>query len=232
MDPHWVDVPEKLKGKERRTTYTIASATGGWLTQGNVDALYYGLKHTRDVEGRIREIGAFCGMSSNIITLFKRILGIKKKLITIDAWGKGFTDENQLAFTGISQRAFHDYARDSYLERVKFFSSDDLPSPIKGFSTDIMDLWAKNETLTDLYGTQIDLGGPIAFAFVDGDHSYEVSKLDFENIDRDLSPGGMILFDDSGVRDKRGSSQTAQEVAASGKYKVISKNPNFLVQKL
>ena len=94
-----------------------------------------------------------------------------------------------------------------------------------------MQLWGTSATVIDVFDRSIKLGGPLAFAFIDGDHSYEGSMKDFVNIDRHLSFGGYILFDDSGDGGGRGCGLTAREASKHPRYELVSKNPNYLIRK-
>ena len=82
-----------------------------------------------------------------------------------------------------------------------------------------------------MFGRETQLGGPIAFCFIDGNHSYEFARRDFENTDRHLQPGGFILFDDSGDGSDWGVCKVVAEVAATGRYELIATNPNYLFKK-
>lgn len=236
LDPRWKDVPSSLKGRPRKRVFSIAYATGGMLAKGNVDALHHGLKETKNVEGSMLEIGSFCGLSSNVITYLKRHLDIQKPLFAMDPWDlveiENPEDDLPQIELGIPRSELGRFIRESYVARVGFFSRDDLPHALHGFSGNLMEEWHRSATVTDLFGREVTLGGPISFAFIDGDHSYEGARLDYENIDRHLSVGGMILFDDSADAGQRGCEAAAREAAAQKNYKLISKNPNYLVQKI
>ena len=75
------------------------------------------------------------------------------------------------------------------------------------------------------------LGGSISFAYIDGDHSYQQSKRDFENVDRYLEVGGFIVFDDSEDYSGCGSARTAQEASTWNSYELVAKNPNYCLRK-
>ena len=51
---------------------------------------------------------------------------------------------------------------------------------------------------SDVFGRSFQLGGPISFCYIDGNHTDDLAKRDFENCDRYLEKGGFVLFDDSG----------------------------------
>jgi hypothetical protein len=74
---------------------------------------------------------------------------------------------------------------------------DRLPHHIAVSSDKFFELWTQKEEVVDFFGHVTTLGGPISFAYIDGDHTYEQSWRDFQNVDRFLLPGGFIVFDDS-----------------------------------
>jgi hypothetical protein len=141
-------------------------------------------------------------------------------------------DESINIYLGIPASELREFFREAYRTRVRFFSRSDLPNAIQGFSHDVFARWEEGETVTDLFDRAVTLGGPIAFAYIDGDHSYEGAMQDFKDVDRYLSIGGMILFDDSGDRDDRGCARAAREATAKSNYQLVSKNPNYLICKL
>ena len=77
----------------------------------------------------------------------------------------------------------------------------------------------------------MQLGGPISFCYIDGNHTYEGAKLDFLNCDVFLEPGGFLLFDDS-VEHQFGGWRVMPEVLATGRYQLAATNPNHLFRKV
>jgi hypothetical protein len=77
----------------------------------------------------------------------------------------------------------------------------------------------------------VTFGGPIAFAYIDGNHAYDFARRDFENTDRFLVPGGFILFDDSADGSEFEVTRVVQEVLNSDAYEIVAKNPNYLLRK-
>ena len=120
---------------------------------------------------------------------------------------------------------------ETFRRNVMLFSGDRLPHHIELSSDAFFSAWASNEPRIDYFGNNVRLGGPIALAYIDGDHTYEQSKRDFLNVDRHLEAGGFIIFDDSDDEGEFGCKQTAQEVAQSVRYELIAKNPNYCVRK-
>ena len=71
-------------------------------------------------------------------------------------------------------------------------------------------------------------GGSISFGYIDGNHTYEQSKKDFENVHRFLEPGGFIVFDDSGDDSSWESNRTAKEAASLASYELVGKESKLL----
>ena len=103
---------------------------------------------------------------------------------------------------------------------------------MKLYSNEFLERWSAQDEVEDVFGRKVKLGGEIAFAFIDGDHSYEAALEDFKNCDRYLVQGGFILFDDSGDATNWGCARVAREASKLPDYKLISKNPNYLIQKI
>ena len=92
--------------------------------------------------------------------------------------------------------------------------------------------WRLGETMDDVFGRRAELGGPISFCYIDGNHSYDFAKRDFENTDQHLVAGGFILFDDSSDGNVWADvGRVVAEVPQSGRYALIGKYPNYLFQK-
>jgi hypothetical protein len=121
--------------------------------------------------------------------------------------------------------------RDVFLRNVSLFSAHRLPHAIEAYSDDFFADWRKRAHRSDAFGRQVGLGGPIAFAYIDGAHTYEASMADFRNVDAHLLPGGFVLLDDSGERSGFGSTRTAREAAALPHYEVVFRAPNYLLRK-
>jgi hypothetical protein len=76
------------------------------------------------------------------------------------------------------------------------------------------------------------LGGKIAFCYIDGNHSYQFAKRDFENADKFLEIHGFILFDDSSDDSVFGCKNLMPEIIQSERYELVCKNPNYFFKKL
>jgi hypothetical protein len=111
------------------------------------------------------------------------------------------------------------------------FSCNHLPFTIELLSDKFFSAWATCQKLQDVFGRDVGLGGPISFCYIDGNHSYENAKRDFENCDRFLEKGGFILFDDSADGSQWEVCKVVQEVVKTKRYELIAKNPNYFFKK-
>ena len=209
----------------------LCFANAGMLDRGNLYLIDYALSHLPS-SAPFLEIGSFCGLSANLITHYKRKHGLSNKLFTCDKWEFENVDKDSENIAG-SPVLFSDYklfVRESYLRNINIFSGDDLPFTIEAFSEGFFALWRDNKTVHDVLDRSVTLGGPLSFCYVDGNHTYEGVKADFKNCDQFLEVGGFILFDDSTL-ESFGVHQLIPEVLATGRYKLVARNPNHLVQK-
>jgi hypothetical protein len=110
------------------------------------------------------------------------------------------------------------------------FSASDLPYTIEMTSDEFFDAWKTRQTVQDVLGRTITLSGPISFAYIDGNHTYEFAKRDFLNCDAFLDDNGFILFDDSTAAEF-GVKDLMPEIISSGRYRLSAANPNHLFQK-
>lgn len=118
----------------------------------------------------IAEIGAYTGTSTCCFGLAAMDFG-GKKIVSIDTWNnEGMTEGS----------------RDTWSE-FKHSTSEfsDFIIPVRGFSADVIDDVRRLTTSLDLL-------------FIDGDHSYEGVKQDWENYKNFLNTGATVVFHDSG----------------------------------
>ncbi|MES2218078.1 MAG: class I SAM-dependent methyltransferase [Pseudomonadota bacterium] len=193
----------------------------GWCDNSNIKMLDYCMRHIP--AGAVIEIGSFCGLSTGIISHTLRRYGKQNPFFSMDDWQfEGFID------TGSVSNVFTHNDWSAYTENL-FKLSTALTtkginhSHIKVQSNEFFNLWSSANTVTDLAGRNVLLGGEIAFAYIDGDHSYAQAKQDFLNIDKFLAPGGYIFFDDSANNSKFGCHKVALEVKELPAYKHIYK---------
>jgi SAM-dependent methyltransferase len=207
-------------------------ANAGMLDRGNLYALDYALDHLPS-QAPILEIGSFCGLSTNLITYYKQRHSVTNPLITCDKWEfENVSADGRLGNSTIQHVDYRHLVRESYLRNVRLFSGHDLPRTVEMTSDEFFAAWKQASPTTDVFGAPLQLGGPLSFCYIDGNHSYEYARRDFMNCHTYLAPGGFILFDDSADGSGWDVCQVVKEVKASRQYEVVLKNPNYLVRKI
>jgi hypothetical protein len=208
----------------------LKRANAGMLHPGNPYCFDYAIANLPS-EAPIVEIGSFCGLSTNLITYLKGQHNIHNPLITCDKWMFENVQGSMVGNSQISHAAYREFVKASYIRNIEMFSEHDLPFTLEMFSDEFFAAWRDCQDSTDVLGRQVRLGGAISFCYIDGNHTYECSKRDFENVDQFLEPGGFILFDDSADGSSWEVNRVAQEVECSGRYDLVIKNPNYLFRK-
>jgi hypothetical protein len=210
----------------------LSFAVPGMLDRRNVDAMSFALQHLPN-DAPIVEIGSFCGLSTCVINYLRHQHSISNRLFTCDRWT--FEGQNLEAYLGDSEFVTHDqyrtFVRESYLRNIQMFCKPDFPYTIEADSDTFFQLWSATGNATDVFGRNVEIGGPLSFSYIDGNHAYEFAKRDFVNTDRFLAPGGFIFFDDSADGSGWEVCKVVEEVLKSGSYHLVAKNPNYLVQK-
>jgi Methyltransferase domain len=206
----------------------------GILAEGNIDAMEYAIAHIPPGKP-ILEIGSFCGLSTVILSYLLTKYSLSVPFFTCDKWE--FEGQQLGAHLGDSLSVTHDqyqsYVKDTFLRTMQTFAADHLPNTVQCFSDDFFQRWSRGQKAVDVFGRSVTLGGDIGFCYIDGNHTYDFAKRDFENTDRVLAPGGFVLLDDS-ADDSRlfpEVNQLAREVASGIKYELISHAPNYLFRK-
>lgn len=210
----------------------LSFANAGMLDRGNVECFDYALRRI-ETDSPMIEIGSFCGLSTNVLTYLKEKHGRTNKLVTCDRWifecetptGSMLGDSKT-----VSHADYREFVKDSFIRNVRTFSWD-LPYTLELFSDELFAAWTGGESRQDVFGRNIQLGGPISFCYIDGNHSYEFVRRDFENANRFLEVGGFLLFDDSSPHSIGDAYRVAIELAADSHYKVISHKPHYFLQK-
>jgi len=204
---------------------------GGMFEKGNLYAWEKAIQALPEGVSVV-EIGAFSGVSTNILTYLLEKYGKQNPFFSVDCWR---LQDNEAPFFH-KQFAFENYNRfvkESFIRNTKFFSGNRLPFAIEATSKDFFKMWRAGESITDLFGRSVRLGGKIGFCFIDGDHSDAGAKQDFLDTHAFLPPGGLVLFDDSS--DGSGWDQLNRlmgEVAARSDYALFLKNPNYLFKRV
>jgi hypothetical protein len=154
-------------------------------------------------------------------------------VIVSDRWQFENRDGEQLGDSAVTHAQYREFVRESFLRNVRLFSDGRLPSPVELNSDEFFAAWRSRQTVTDALGRTVTLGGPISFAVIDGNHTYEFARRDLANSDEFLVSGGFIFLDDSsddscfeGVR------RVVKEIRGSGRYELAARNPHYLFRKL
>jgi hypothetical protein len=223
---------ERLRSKRLHYEYIdwLAFANAGMLNRGNILCFDYAIRNL-PAESTALEIGSFCGLSTNVISHLIERHGKKTRLFTCDEWKFENSEGPNLPDSSVSREAYRDFCRQSFIRNVNFFSASRTPHTIEKSSDDFFDLWRKSAKATDIFGRDVTLGGPLHFVYIDGDHTYEATRRDFDNADAALAPGGFILLDDSARSFPFGCYKVAKEVMKDSRYRLVMRNPNFLFQK-
>ncbi len=201
----------------------LKNGVAGFCNDDNIEAMSIAVENMPD--GAVIEIGSFLGRSACFISRLIEIAGRTNPFFTVDDW---FFEGYQPTPTMDRWRAFNEAA-------FKVATSYLLSAPpfhLKVRSRQFFELWQARAPACDLFERKISLGGPIAFAFIDGDHSYEAALGDGLSVMRDLAPSGYILFDDSRAGDDnahQGCRKAALEIAAQ--LELVGEFPNVLVRR-
>jgi hypothetical protein len=208
----------------------LTFANAGMLDRGNLYCFDFAIRNLPS-DAPIVEIGSFCGLSTNLLTYYKKKHGKQNRLFTCDKWVFEGSDTNRLGDSSITHADYRRFVKESFMRNVNMFSGDDLPYTIEVFSDEFFDLWSKHRGAADVFGRDVNLGGKISFCYIDGNHSYEYAKRDFVNCDRFLEVGGFVLFDDSADHSGFEVTKVIAEVKAMKSYEVVARNPNYLFRK-
>ena len=209
----------------------LTFANAGMLNRGNLYCIDYAAKHIAS-NNPVIEIGSFCGLSTNLINYYLHKYGKNNKIITSDNWEFENKRDGMIGESVISHADYKNFVKESFKRNVHLFSAFNLPYAIEALSDDFFELWNKNTDTKDIFERNIKLGGPVSFAFIDGNHTYDFAKRDFENTDKFLETGGFILFDDSSDNSIFECKHLMKEIEANPGYELVIKNPNYLFRKV
>lgn len=210
----------------------LTFANAGMLNKGNSFCMDYAIKNLPS-NSPVLEIGSFCGLSTNVITYLLAKNGKTNQVISADKWiFEGAENGGNLGLSNISHHDFREYVKSTYKSNIEFFSAENKPYTIESFSDEFFELWGRGDKVKDVFDREIELGGKFSFCYIDGNHTYEYAKRDFENANKYLDVGGYILFDDTSDIDKFGLTKLMKEIENNKNYKLAMKNPNYLFLKL
>ncbi len=210
----------------------LTFANAGMLDKGNIYAMRYAIENMAS-ESPMLEIGSFCGLSTNVMSYFISAQGKKNKLISCDKWlFEGSENGGDLGDSRISHHDYREFVKSTFMRNVEFFSPNNKPYTVEKLSDEFFALWEKGETVCDIFDRDIRLHGKISFCYIDGNHTYEFAKRDFDNVSLYLEIGGFVLFDDSSDINPFGLTKLMKEIMRSHDYELVMKNPNYLFKKI
>ena len=201
----------------------------GMLDPGNLALMSHSIRAMPDA-GAVIEIGSFAGLSLNHIIHMMRQAGRLNSVFSVDEWRFG-GDNSLIPGSSVRFPDCRDHVIETFRRNLLLFHSERLPRHIVVSSDEFFRLWTQKAEVVDFFGRVTALGGPISLAYIDGDHTYEQSWRDFENVDRLLLPGGFIIFDDSADGSDWGSNRTAREAAARPDYELVDKTWHYCIAK-
>ncbi len=209
----------------------------GMLHPGNIYLMDMAVQQMPE-GGSVLEIGSYGGLSANLLTYLLKKHQRQATLFCCDAWVyEGFRDESgtpQPWMDGRDDVLRTDYMahiKASFVQSARLLSAHNLPHAVHLDSDRFFEAWEAGEMLTDVFGRDAKLGGPIAFAYIDGNHAYDFARRDVENTTRFLLPGGLLLLDDSAKHQRFGSARLAQELCKHPGFDLVLSNPHFLFRK-
>jgi hypothetical protein len=210
-----------------RFTRFLGYINPGMLEAGNVHVFDYVIRNL-DSEDAILEIGSFAGLSTNLIIYFLEKHNRKNRFFTVDPWK--LADDSVTFYNGkFSFKEYNSFVKESFRRNVRFFNPDHLPYTIEGISSSFFEKWKNQETVNDVFDRSVRLGGALSFCYIDGDHAPESVALDFRLCDQYLARNGYLFFDDSTWDDVN---VVMQQILATGRYRLVMRNPNYLFQKI
>jgi len=209
----------------------------GMLHEGNIYLLDYAIKNMP--EGKyVLEIGSWAGLSTNLILHLMQKYGRKEQFLGCDPWLYAYNEteaEENYPIDGrddISRATYMEYIKKGFMDAALLLHKNNLPYTFRLKSDDFFDAFHQKSAMTDVFGRSTTLEGSVSFCYIDGNHAYENVKRDFENVSKHLRVNGLILFDDSFDGAKFGSAHFMREIKKNPDFKVLDKNPNYLIQKL
>ena len=210
----------------------------GMLHEGNIYLMDFAIQHMPE-KGIVFEIGCYGGLSTNLLSHLLKKHNKKNHLYGCDAWiYEGFTDSKgttQSHIDGredINRKDYMNYIKEAFIKSTQLLHPNNLPYTCHLRSDDFFKNWNSNNDFIDVFGRSFKMVEKIAFAYIDGDHSYEQTKKDFENIDAKLLKNGFILLDDSAKKMTFGSARFVNDILRRSDYKLIEVNPNYLFKKI
>ncbi len=161
----------------------------------------YRLAATWPVEGAIVELGAWVGLTTAYLATACRVRGrgMVYAVDTFEATREGNTRYRSIARFGRSTLS-------AFRSQIQRAGVEDLVEPLVGYTNQVVHRYP---------------GGPIRFLLIDGDHSYEGVRDDFELWSPLVAPGGLIVFHDYLMPDAEVGRFVDSEVRKNGCFDLV-----------
>lgn len=209
----------------------------GMLHPGNIYLMDLAIREMPP-GGVVLEIGSYAGLSANLLRYLLDKHGKTVEIFCCDAWiYEGYHDLKGRATpwmdgrTDVLRTDFMAYIKNAFVNSCRLLSAHRLPAALHVDSDTFFQWWQAGEEKPDVFGRKVKPGGPISFAYIDGNHAYDYARRDFDHVAEFLLPGGFILLDDSARHQSFGSVQLAREVMRRNDFMLVAENPHFLFRK-
>jgi predicted O-methyltransferase YrrM len=204
----------------------------GWSPLDQLLSLFTLAYASADVPGDILEIGSWCGRSAVALGMAARLTG-STHVYCMDLfpeksdWRRNADGTYSFAVK-IGDRVLHAYNEQTVWAEP--FQKDIAPvyERFPGGIAEAFQAAMKRNELTDcvkpMKGDMLTFGSAapndlkLRMAFVDGDHSYSAVASDIAQIERYLSPGGWICFDDAFSSYSGVDEAIERHILGSGRY--------------
>lgn len=211
---------------------------GGMFEKGNLYLMDYAIKNMPPSDW-VFEIGSWAGYSSHVLLYLMKRYGRTEKFLSTDPWiYEGFTDRLAPASlytdgsTTLKRLEYMNYIKTAFMNSHYLLNADNLPNTFRYTSDEFFIHFANNAVLEDVFQRSLKLQGQFSFAYIDGNHAYDFAKRDFENVAKYLCKNGFIVLDDSKDGLRNGDTSLIAEIEKNAAFKIIDKNPNYLIQKI
>ncbi|MBK4722886.1 class I SAM-dependent methyltransferase [Azospirillum sp. YIM DDC1] len=209
----------------------IVQTVPGWTPPDQLCALFNLAVASAHVPGDIIEIGSWCGRSAAVLALAARFAG-QGRVHCVDLfptrrdWYRNADGSYSFQVT-VDGEAVRAYATQTVWQEP--FERDIAPlyercNGILDYFRSTMDRFALSDGITVTRGTiehfarQAPADLACRLAFIDGDHGYPALVRDVEHVERWLSPGGWICFDDAFTGYEAVDRVINERILGSGRY--------------
>lgn len=186
----------------------LISDIDGWTPEDQLYAIYLIILLTKDLEGDILEIGSWCGRSSVVMAKAAKLIGSKLHCVdlfpSLEDWFENEDGTHSFCITlgGKKYHGFHVQTmwKEPYENAILPMYQKQGKGTLEIFKENISRK-GFNGIAKAYRGDSTDFSnnfkGKIKVAFIDGDHSYDATRIDLQNIEKHLISGGYVVFDDA-----------------------------------